>query len=161
MPADEITDIEKAAATMLLDKMRDMNITIGYADDLGKYIRLDPKNITYLDLLEWKCDKKELLANMVKENPAVLSFLTPEQFTEIGMAAPDYIVDLVKSNPELATRSPISEIVANNPALTKEITILKKEMEVEKLRAELATVEQELTQLQSPEVKKEGEAIGK
>lgn len=101
LPEDVRLDIEKTAMTMMLDKMREMDVQINYDDDLGEYIKFDPKNIQYMDLLSWNVNKEEFFARMIVEKPEVLQFLTAEQFNEISEGNPEYIVQLVKENADL------------------------------------------------------------
>lgn len=158
LPEEERIDIEKAATTMMLEKMRELKVEVTNCDDLGKYVKLDPKNIQYMDLLS-SFDKESFFTKMATENPEVVSFLTTKQLNEISEGNSDYIVQLVKGNVELANIPPLSEIIAKDPSLTKEVTILKKQREVAKLSAELEVAKRELEEL-APTVEKAGGVIG-
>ena len=148
---EERQDIRKEAVDMMLGKMSDMKVPIGDEEDLEAYVKLDPKNIRHLNLLDASVTKADFLAKMIKENPSVLSFMTVEQISEISNGDPSYVAQLVKSNVELAKQSPILEIIESNPELKKEITILEMESKVEKLEQEVDAQEQELAQLREPE----------
>lgn len=149
LPEAERIAVEREAATMMLDKLRDMEIDIDYSPDLKTYIELDPKNIEYIDLLDG--DEDSFLAEMIGENPEVLNHLSMEKIKEISGGRQEFIIDLVKSNTELVKHPTISEIIASDPALIKETTIVLKEIELDKLKVEVAQKEQELEQLKGKE----------
>lgn len=149
---EERQNIQKEAVDMMLGKLSDMKVPIVDEEDLEAYVRLDSKNIRHLNLLDSPVTKADFLAKMIKESPSVLSFMTAEQISEISNGDQAYITQLVKSNIELANKSPIAEIIAGNPELKKEVTILEMESKVEKLEQEVDAQEQELAQLQEQNI---------
>ena len=149
---EERQNIQKEAVDMMLGKLSDMKVPIVDEEDLEAYVILDSKNIRHLNLLDSPVTKADFLAKMIKESPSVLSFMTAEQISEISNGDQAYITQLVKSNIELANKSPIAEIIAGNPELKKEVTILEMESKVEKLEQEVDAQEQELAQLQEQNI---------
>lgn len=153
MSEDERREALGEASAVLLSSMRDMDFHISEPRALANLIKTNPQNIQYIDLLDEGCNKARFLAEIATETPEVVSFLTAEQFNEISEGSSEYILQMVRGNGELANRPPLSEIIANNPELTKEITILNKEKQLEQLKGEMIQTECELAQLKDREVK--------